>query len=92
MKKLQIAGIFNEIADILELRDENPFRIRAYRKAAQSLEGLTEELEAIAERDELKKISGIGADLEGKIKEFLSKGHIKFYDQVKRRHRKSYWI
>lgn len=83
MKSLEIAHIFNEIADMLELKDENPFRIRAYRKAALSLESLGEDLEKIAARDELEKIQGIGRDLALKIKSFLATGDISFYDKVK---------
>ncbi len=83
MKSLEIAHIFNEIADMLELKDENPFRIRAYRKAALSLESLGEDLEKIAARNELEKIPGIGRDLALKIKDFLAKGDISFYDKVK---------
>ena len=44
MKNLEIAHAFDLIADLLELKGENPFRIRAYRRAAQNLEALTEDL------------------------------------------------
>ena len=84
MKKLEIARIFNEIADMLELKDENPFRIRAYRKAAQNIESLAEDLEEVAKRDELQKIPGIGADLALKIKKFLESGNIDFYEKIKK--------
>jgi len=84
MKKLEIARIFNEIADMLELKDENPFRIRAYRKAAQNIESLAEDLEEVAKRDELQKIPGIGADLALKIKNFLESGNIDFYEKIKK--------
>ncbi len=84
MKKQEIARIFNEIADILELKDENPFRIRAYRKAAQNLESLTEGLEEVAKRDELEEIPGIGADLALKIKKFLETGKVDFYEKIKK--------
>ena len=63
MLNLDIARIFNEIADIFEVKGENPFKIRAYRKAALTIETLTQDLKVIAERGgvkELKKIPGIG--------------------------------
>lgn len=84
MKKFEIARIFNEVADMLELKGENPFRIRAYRKAALNIESLTEDLEEIANRDELEEIPGIGADLALKIKKFLKTGKVEFYEKIKK--------
>jgi DNA polymerase (family 10) len=83
MKNLEIAKIFNEIADMLELKGENPFRIRAYRKAALNLESLAEDLEEIARRDGLEEISGIGADLALKIKNFIQTGKVEAYEKIK---------
>ncbi len=80
----EIARVFNEIADILEIKNENRFRIRAYRRAAQSLAALTEDVSDIARRGELTAISGIGKDLAEKIKEFIGTGKIKFFDQLKK--------
>jgi len=59
-----IAAVFEEIADLLELGDENPFRVRAYRNAARVVSGLSLDLAArLAEGGELPKLPGIGADL-----------------------------
>jgi DNA polymerase (family 10) len=55
MHNLDIARIFNEIADILEVKGENAFKIRAYRKAALTIETLTQDLTVIAERGGVKK-------------------------------------
>ncbi|MFH1238506.1 MAG: helix-hairpin-helix domain-containing protein, partial [bacterium] len=82
MKNSQIARIFSNIAKILEIKGENPFRIRAYDKAAQTLESLTEDIETVAEKDELENITGIGKDLALKIKEILKTGKLKFYDDL----------
>ncbi|OGB89471.1 MAG: DNA polymerase III [candidate division NC10 bacterium RIFCSPLOWO2_02_FULL_66_22] len=76
MKNVEIANLFNEIADFLEVKDENPFRIRAYRRAAQAVEGLAEDIAAIAERGELLDVPGIGKDLAAKIQEYLATGEI----------------
>jgi DNA polymerase (family 10) len=84
MKNNEIAEIFNNIADILEIRNENRFRIRAYRKAAQNIEGLGEGIEAIARKKKLTDIPGIGDDLAGKIEEYLSKGKIKAYEDLRK--------
>ncbi|MFH1848240.1 MAG: DNA polymerase/3'-5' exonuclease PolX [Candidatus Omnitrophota bacterium] len=84
MKNFEIANIFNVMADILELNDENPFRIRAYRKAALNLEALTEDLEDIAQKNKVKDIPGIGSDLASKIAEYLSTGRIEAYEKLKK--------
>lgn len=83
MKNQEIANIFNEIADILEIKDENPFRIRAYRKAAQNIDGLAEDIAGM-EETELRKIPGIGQDLADKIREYIKTGHLQFYEELKK--------
>ena len=83
MKNQEIAHIFTGIADILEIRGENPFRIRAYRRAAQNIEGLAEDVTGIHEA-ELKKIPGIGQDLADKIQEYIKTGHLVFYEKLKK--------
>ena len=83
MKNLEIAIVFNNIADLLEIRGENPFRIRAYRRAAQNLEGIAEDLEVIAKRGDLKEIPGIGKDLSKKIEEYLMSGSMGYYEELK---------
>ena len=55
MKNQQIAKVFNEIAELLELKGENVFRIRAYRRAAQNLDGLSKDVSALSD-DELAAI------------------------------------
>ena len=55
MKQHEIAALFTQMADLLEFRGANPFRIRAYRKAAQNLEGLTEDLERLNALNILKE-------------------------------------
>ena len=85
MKNFEIARIFNEIADMLELMGENRFRIQAYRRAALNLESLAKDLEEMAKRDELEDIPGIGKDLASKIKDFLATGRIEAYEKIKKR-------
>ncbi len=83
MKNLEIAKIFMEIADLLEIKDENPFRIRAYRRAAQNLESLTRDIAEEAEKGTLEEIPGIGKDLASKIEEYLGSDKIQFYEKLK---------
>jgi DNA polymerase (family 10) len=81
-----IAAAFEEIADLLELGDENPFRVRAYRNAARVVGGLSLDLAAtLAEGAELPKLPGIGADLAGKIREIAATGSCKLLAQLRRR-------
>lgn len=82
MKNQEIARIFNEIADRLELKDENPFRIRAYRRAALNIESLSKSVEDIPKK-ELMEIPGIGKDLADKIEEYLTTGKIKAYENLR---------
>jgi DNA polymerase (family 10) len=77
MKSYEIARVFERMADVLELKGGNPFRIRAYRRAAQNLETLSEDIETLAREDRLEEIPGVGADLAGKIDEYLRTGHVK---------------
>jgi len=77
MKNLEVARLFNLMADVLELQEENVFRIRAYRRAAQNLETLGEDVETLARQGRLAEIPGVGADLAGKIAEYVRTGHIR---------------
>lgn len=82
MKNQEIARIFNEIADLLEIKGENPFRIRAYRRAAQNIEGLPKSVEEIP-KEELLKVPGIGQDLAGKIEEYIKTGKMQAHEELK---------
>lgn len=83
MKNQQIAGIFNEIAELLELKGENVFRIRAYRRAAQNIDGLSKDVSTLTD-EELAAIPGIGKDLIGKIHEYLEKGTVDKHEELKK--------
>lgn len=84
MKSQEVAKIFREIAQILELKGDNPFRIRAYERAAQNVENLGENLEIMAREDKLATLPGIGSDLAEKIKEIISRGTLKYYEKLKK--------
>ena len=78
MDNADVARIFDEIADLLEILDENPFRVRAYRNAARTVRVLGEPLASLAGEDgaALAKLPGIGKDLAGKILEILKTGDL----------------
>ena len=70
-----IAAIFEEIADLLEIKGDNPFRIRAYRNAARTVNEVGRDLATLVGRGaDLPKLPGIGADLSAKIKEICESG------------------
>jgi DNA polymerase (family 10) len=83
MKNHEIAEIFSDIADLLEIKGENPFRIRAYRRAAMNIEAFSKDV-AETSKDGLMKIPGIGEDLAGKIEEYVKTGRLQFYEDLKR--------
>ena len=83
MKNQEIAKVFNDIADILEIKGDNPFRIRAYRRAAQNIDGFAGDIAETPE-EELRKIPGIGHDLAEKIKEYVTTDHLEFYEELKK--------
>ena len=84
MKNLEISQIFHQIAKILEIKGDNPFRIRAYERAAQNIEGLTEDIEGYIKEDRLTEIPGIGKDISGKIKEIVKTGKLKALADLKK--------
>ncbi len=85
MQNRAIAAMFNDIADMLEIKDDSPFRITAYRRAARALEEIGEDIAAVAARGpkELLKIPGIGKGTAEKIQEFLATGTSAYYDELR---------
>ncbi len=83
MKNKEIADIFNEIADILEIKGDNPFRIRAYRRAGQHIEGIAKDIASLS-HEELLELPGIGKDLADKIEEYLKTGKMRSHEELKK--------
>ena len=82
VKNQEIARIFSTMADILEIKDDNIFKIRAYRRAALNIEGLSRSVDALS-REELLEIPGIGAELAAKIGEYLQTGSMHAFEKLK---------
>jgi DNA polymerase (family 10) len=78
MTNEQIAAMFEEIAELLQLEDANVFRVRSYERAAETIRGLGEELSDIREAGELESIPGIGKALAEKIAEALDTGDMSY--------------
>ena len=83
MKKEQIVEVLETIATLLELQDENPFKIRAYSNAARSIETWGGNLRELAEENRLEEIPGVGKAIAGKITELALIGSSKFYDELR---------
>jgi DNA polymerase (family 10) len=83
MKNIQLSWIFSEIADILEIKSDNPFKVKAYRKAAHTLYNLPFSLELLNEKKKLKQLSGIGSAIADKIMEYMETGEIMFHQKLK---------
>ena len=79
----QLASLFRSMADLLAAQRSNPYRIRAYRHAADALLALEEDVALVAQRKELEEIDGIGKDLARKIDEFLETGTVRTYEELK---------
>ncbi len=85
MHNREIATIFYELADLLEIQGENPFKVRAYRNAARMIEGLGESLETMVKRGEdLTKLPGVGEKLAQKITEIVQTGKLTKLEKVRR--------
>ncbi|HEC69003.1 MAG TPA: DNA polymerase/3'-5' exonuclease PolX [Candidatus Omnitrophica bacterium] len=84
MENQDIAKVFREIAIILELKGDNPFRIRAYQKAAQNIESLPFSLKDPLREGRLEEIPGIGKDLAEKIKEIITTGKLRQHQTLKK--------
>lgn len=81
-KNQEIADIFNRIADALEFKGENPFRVNAYRKASRVIAELPTDIETIQREGKLRQIPGIGEGIAKKIEEYLTTGQIKKLAEV----------
>ena len=83
MTKSQIAQVLEEIATLLELKDENPFKIRAYANAARSLETFGGNLSDLQDEEALAKIPGIGKAIAAKIKELAATGRLTYLEELR---------
>lgn len=79
----RLATLFRSMAELLSAQRANPYRVRAYQRAAEALLALEEDIAAVANRRQLEDIEGIGKDLAKKIAEFLESGTIRAYEELK---------
>lgn len=90
MENAEIARLFRELADLLEIDGANPFRVRAYRAAARSVETHPESLAELARHhpDRLTDLPGVGEDLAAKIVEIVTTGRLGLLEETTRKHPK----
>jgi len=78
-----VGEILEHIAQLLELKGENPFKIRAYTNAARALESLSEPIETIVNEGRLGSIEGIGKAITEKVTELVTTGKLEYYEELK---------
>lgn len=85
VRNADIAALMREIADLLEIKDENPFRIRAYRNLARTLDNMGPSVQdMLAERRNLDDLAGVGPDLAGNIAEVAATGTSTLREELRR--------
>jgi DNA polymerase (family 10) len=84
MRNTSIAKVFSDIADLLEMKGENQFKIRAYQRATRAIEHLPVEIEQmVKEGQDLEQIPGVGEAIAKKITELVTTGHLRYYDELR---------
>jgi len=85
MKNSEIASIFYELADLLEIKGENPFKIRAYRSAANTIETMSDSIEELVKKNyDLTELPHIGKEIAKKIKEIVNTGKLSKLEELKK--------
>ncbi len=84
MDNKEIAQVLEEIAESLEIKGENPFKIRAYHNGARIVEGMSQDIADYVEKDALRQIKGIGIGLAEKITELVKTGKCKYHHKLKK--------
>jgi DNA polymerase (family 10) len=82
--KTEIANILTEIASFLEIKGDNPFKVRAYRNAARALLNLDESLETLIAENRLTQVESIGSHIAEKITTLFQKGKLPYYEKLKK--------
>ncbi len=86
VQNAEIAAMFDQAAELLEIGGENQFRVRAYRRAARTVEGLPKAVGSLLKSGrDLSELPGIGKDLAGKIADIAKTGHFDLLDTLKRK-------
>jgi len=84
MKNNEVAILLSTIADLLDIRGDNFFKIRAYRMAAQIILDLSEDIEIVVQEKRLETIDGIGPAISDKITEYITNGKLSYLEDLKK--------
>jgi DNA polymerase (family X) len=84
MEKRPLPVLLGEIAALLEIKGDNPFKIRAYENAAKVFSTLTDDLQEIIKEDRLKDIKGVGATISAKVEEYVETGDIAYHKELQK--------
>jgi DNA polymerase (family 10) len=85
VQNAEIAAMFDQTADLLEIQGENQFRVRAYRRAARTIEGLPQSVRSLlSAQTDLTELPGIGKDLAGKIADIVKTGRFALLEHLKK--------
>lgn len=84
MKNQELAKMFSDLTKLLEYKGENPFKLRAYQKAALALQNLSEDIETVARQGRLQEIPGVGEGIAKKIQEYLDTGKMSKFEEAKK--------
>lgn len=82
-QNMEVAWVLREIADLLELKGEDVFKVRAYRRAARAVAGLAEPVGDLLRSDRLKEVKGLGKNIIAKIGELLLTGKCSKHDELR---------
>ena len=83
MSREEMVKVLEEIALLLELKDENPFKIKAYRAGAETVRTYPDDIVALAAANELKGVKGIGEALRDKLHEMATTGRLVFHENLR---------
>ena len=83
MTNAEIAQVFIEIAELLKLKKDNIFKIRAYEKAARAIKELPVDVKQLLSEGKLREIPGVGEAINKKIIELVTTGKLAFYERLK---------
>lgn len=82
MTNREVAYVLDRIADVLQIKDDNSFKVRAYRKAAHSIYSLDDDIRNIYLHNKLEEISGVGSGVKSKIVEMMETGRCEYYERL----------
>ena len=83
MENSEISAVFDDIAGMLELKKDNIFKIRAYRKVARSIEAVNEPVSRLVAEGRLREIPGAGDAIVKKITELVNTGKLEYYEKLR---------